>query len=116
MVYRLPCALFSVRADLKVAGYIRVSGRNDLRQFERYRLSEGELINRTHLSDLRCARPYGIQVEILIDIIDLLAWLEHGARTVSLGVPSDEDKLFTRRRIHRILDQVSEIRDCLPLS
>ena len=115
VVYRLPCAFFSVRADLQIAGNIRVSGRNDLRQLERYRLSECELVNRTHFSDLRCAGPYSIQVEVLVDIVELLARLQHSARSVSLGVPSDENELLSRCSIHRILDHVPEIRDSLPL-
>ena len=111
----LPCSLFACRAYFEISCHVRVAGRDYLRELERYRLSESELVNRTHLSDLRRARPDSVQIEVLVYIVDLLSRLQGSSCSVRLGIPSDEDESLARCSVHRILYHVSEVRHGLAL-
>ena len=111
----LPCSFFTVRAYFKEARYIRISRRNDFRQFERNRLSESKFVNRTDFSDLRSTRPDCIEVYVLVYAVQFLLRPEHSAAAVCLCVPSHENKPLTRHIVHEIFNDVSEVRNALSL-
>ena len=113
VIYRLPCAVFTCRADLKITSDIRISCRNYLRKLERYRLSECELVNRTYLTDLRYACPDSVEIHILIYAVELLSRFKHAARAVCLGIPSHENETVARDVVHEVLYHISEVRNAL---